>query len=129
MGAWVPVQERPHWVYLIFDAEGMPMYVGLTCNPVHRMSQHINTGLVVPGEDKVTYDGPYSYEDGRRQERKVIHNLRPMHNRQYNPDAARDWWSLYDLLPIHDWVEAVDTAAWRQRMQRKYGHLLEAVAA
>lgn len=88
-GRPVPTDARPHFVYVIRDAAGIALYVGMTDRPMPRMLLHRKQSIWFTIEaDRIEF-GQYSDRASAAQgEWQTIRALRPKYNVMGNGGAA-----------------------------------------
>lgn len=93
--------NEPHFVYRLFDADGVLLYVGCTCRPVHRMSAHRRDKRWAGRLASVTWSEPMRQFQALAAEAKAIREEAPEFNIVGNPHA----------LPVEvrhpEWIVAV----------------------
>lgn len=75
-----------HYVYVAWDADNRPLYVGCTQHPAQRMSQHARTGRL-DGTARMTWTQYPDLASARGAERERIVALAPARNVHYNVAA------------------------------------------
>jgi excisionase family DNA binding protein len=78
-----------HLVYTAYDAEGDPLYVGMTSNLDGRLCTHRAQAPWWGDAAYIAASEPMSREESLRAERERIHTLRPKHNKQHNVGRNR----------------------------------------
>lgn len=76
------------YVYLLHDATGKVLYVGMAANPMNRIRAHMRR----PWGDEIDHMTihPFRHElDAVRAEKIAIAELRPPHNLSFNPETTR----------------------------------------
>lgn len=75
------------YVYLLHDANGDVLYVGMSSNPMGRLRAHMSRPW--GGDiDHITIRPFHDEADAVQAEQRAIRELRPPHNEIYNPDAG-----------------------------------------
>lgn len=94
----------PTWVYYCETRTGDQLYVGVTCNLHHRLSEHKATQRWWP---EVEYVQAYLYSDREQAltwEASHIRHCRPKHNREIPPQPVipANWDANYDPIDSLD---------------------------
>lgn len=82
-----PVARRhePHWVYRLFDAYGVLLYVGMTRDPVNRFSTWRNNTPAWWGDvSRIDWRKYPDYEQAKQAETFAIRSEGPRHNKLHN---------------------------------------------
>lgn len=74
-----PAAQRYH-VYHLYDAAGVLLYVGRSCQPLARLRAHIRAADWAPRVTEIEGHGPYTWAEAVRHERRDILRMRPAHN-------------------------------------------------
>lgn len=73
--------RREHYVYWVYDASGVLLYIGCSMNPRRRWSEHVADKREWIGfAARFRLQGPYNYETARRLERAAIDSHEPPFN-------------------------------------------------
>lgn len=80
--------DRPHFVYRCFDADGELLYVGMTANPVQRLSGHRSASHWFSEVASFTLIGPFVGSDARTRATRVERALIDAEAPPYNADRS-----------------------------------------
>ena len=89
-----------HEVYVYYDADGRPLYVGCTSNFWQRHASHRK---LAPWFDDATSFKRTEYPskaDARAEEARLIAKLRPLHNKEHHPERHKKNARLMSRQPV-----------------------------
>lgn len=121
-------QQREHYVYRVFDAEGALLYIGCTNNPDRRWTEHRSDNPKWTSKAaRFHLSGPYNYDTARRLEREALATENPQYGmtpqrrsaHTRNANLQRRYFDLY-LEEGHDPREAGRLAI--ERAEREVPH-------
>lgn len=105
----IPMPERPHYVYRIYDVAGQLLYIGSARSVEDRIYMHRSTMTLPCWADVRFRYGHHTSEEfptlaaAREGERQAITAEAPLHNRQHNPKRFRRVAGAY--VPVVDALE------------------------
>lgn len=92
-------RSGPSWVYIHLNAQGDPLYVGVTGYPAERLKQHRRVSSWYPQVAEVRYLGPFANTEGADEEARLIHELQPAFNKAGRRIASAEF-QPSDLPPV-----------------------------
>lgn len=95
-----------HYVYVCFDADRKPLYVGCTTNVKRRMKEH---RAYMPWPQQVALMCVTEFEtrdEALEAERERISSLRPTNNSRHNPASK----SLRQAVLDHEYIQSLVAA-------------------
>lgn len=87
---------KPHYIYRVYDAEDVLLYVGVTFSVGRRMCEHERLSPWHRFAVRVETDGPFEREVAYGREARTIRELRPVFN-----DRSNDAWRQGAYLDSH----------------------------
>lgn len=91
----IAARRQPHWLYRLYDADGVLLYIGQTRNPAQRfrgwLSDHAARGTRASWFDeavRVDWRRYPNYGVVIAAEKLAIETERPLHNRQHQPQRV-----------------------------------------
>lgn len=72
-------------VYVLSDANGQALYVGISNRPARRLWQHSRTAPWFDSVHTVTFTHHASRAEAEAEERRIITTTEPLHNIRHNP--------------------------------------------
>lgn len=89
-----------HVLYRFYDAAGLLLYVGITCNPPQRFREHRDSKDWWTEVERVTLQHYRNRENLARAERRAIRDEHPLHNIIHNDGAVEPITGLLDSSEI-----------------------------
>lgn len=91
----IAARQEPHWLYRLYDADGVLLYIGQTRNPAQRFRgwfmDHKNgygRARWVSEAVRVDWRRYPNYDAVIAAEKLAIETERPLHNRQHQPQRV-----------------------------------------
>lgn len=110
--------KRPHFVYVAFDADRVPLYAGCTTDVRRRLKEHRPMGWPSRVAHLFVTEFP-TRDEALAAETERIQSLRPLYNIRDNPRVKR----LVHELETHRW-----RVEWDRYYAYNFAHRQEAAA-
>lgn len=77
--------EQPHFIYRVFDASGVLLYLGVTCNPWQRFGEHRRSAAWWPRAERAEWEFAGTMLAAFDAERVAIWSEAPEFNKKGKP--------------------------------------------
>lgn len=77
---------RRYFIYYLYAADGICLYVGRSCEVSARLRSHLDTKAWFTDVRRVSLEGPFTWDEAVKVESTAIKRDRPVHNIVSHPD-------------------------------------------
>ena len=92
------MNTAPHYVYELIDADGVHLYIGVTCHIANRLRDHMNSQEWWPEVDRIEVSRCADERSGRDLERALIETVTPKYNSVFTPRHDAGGWKRRTAL-------------------------------